>query len=96
MRHQDAPGPASSLATTLRTRRPNTSRGGTDSSAERRTVARVGVEKLLGRLLGVKGLRVRGARFESRGVVVEVLPPRRKCIGCGGNLELGLRCGCRG
>jgi transposase len=48
-------------------------------------VARVGVEKLLERLLGVKGLRVRGARFEPRGVVVEVQPPRRKsrCGVCG-------------
>jgi transposase len=48
-------------------------------------VARVGVEKLLERLLGVKGLRVRGARFEPRGVVVEVRPPRRKsrCGVCG-------------
>ena len=33
-------------------------------------MARVGVEKLLERLLGVKDLRVRGARFEPRGVVV--------------------------
>jgi transposase len=43
------------------------------------------VEKLLERLLGVKSLRVRGARFESRGVVVEVRPPRRKprCGVCG-------------
>jgi hypothetical protein len=41
-------------------------------------VARVGVEKLMERLLGVSGMRVRGARFEPRGVVVEVRPPRRK------------------
>jgi len=48
-------------------------------------VARAGVEKLLERLLGVKGLRVRGARFEPCGVVVEVQPPRRKsrCGVCG-------------
>jgi transposase len=48
-------------------------------------VARVGLEKLLERLLGVKGLRVRGARFEPNGVVVEVRPPRRKsrCGVCG-------------
>ncbi len=48
-------------------------------------MARIGVDKLLERLLGVKGLRVRGARFEPRGVVVEVKPPRRKsrCGVCG-------------
>jgi transposase len=48
-------------------------------------VERVGVNKLLERLLGVKGIRVRGARFEPRGVVVEVQPPKRKsrCGVCG-------------
>ena len=40
---------------------------------------------MLERLLGVKGPRVRGARFEPRGVVVEVRPPLRKsrCGVCG-------------
>lgn len=36
-------------------------------------MARVGVEKLLERLLGVNGPRVRGARFEPRGVVEEMV-----------------------
>ncbi len=38
-----------------------------------------------GAAAGRKGLRVRGARFEPRGVVVEVQPPRRKsrCGVCG-------------
>ena len=38
-------------------------------------MARVGVENPLERLLGVSGMRVQGARFEPRGVVVEVQPP---------------------
>jgi transposase len=48
-------------------------------------VSRVGVGELLQRLLGVKGLVVRGARLEPRGVVVEVRPRQRRarCPECG-------------
>jgi transposase len=45
----------------------------------------MGVEKLLGRLLGVRGMRVRGAHLERGDLVVDVLPPRGKsrCGVCG-------------
>jgi transposase len=48
-------------------------------------VARVGVEELLRRLLGVKTLVVRGAQFEPHGVEVEVRPRQRRarCGECG-------------
>lgn len=48
-------------------------------------MARVGVEELLRRMLGVKELVVRGARFEPHGVEVEVRPRQRRprCGDCG-------------
>jgi transposase len=48
-------------------------------------VSGVGVGELLRRLLGVKGLVVRGASWEPRGVVVEVRPRQRRprCPECG-------------
>lgn len=48
-------------------------------------MGRVGLEELLRRLLGVKGLVVRGARFEPHGVEVEVRPRQRRarCGECG-------------
>lgn len=48
-------------------------------------MGRVGLEELLRRLLGVKALVVRGARFEPNGVEVEVRPRQRRarCGECG-------------
>lgn len=48
-------------------------------------MGRVGVGELLRRMLGVKGLVVRGARLEERGVVVAVRPRQRRprCGVCG-------------
>ncbi len=48
-------------------------------------MARVRVEELLRRVLGVKGLVVRGAHFEPHGVEVEVRPRQRRprCGECG-------------
>jgi transposase len=48
-------------------------------------VARVGVEELLRRLLGVKALEVSGAQFEPHGVEVQVRPRQRRarCGECG-------------
>ncbi len=45
-------------------------------------MARVGVEKLLERLFGVKGLRVSGARFEPRGVVGGEATPAQVPLWC--------------
>jgi transposase len=48
-------------------------------------VGRVGVGQLLRRVVGVEGVVVRGARFEERGLVVEVRPRQRgpRCGVCG-------------
>ncbi|WP_407660056.1 ISL3 family transposase [Hyalangium gracile] len=48
-------------------------------------MARVGVEEVLRRLLGVKALVVRGAQFEPHGVEVQVRPRQRRarCGECG-------------
>jgi transposase len=48
-------------------------------------VARIGVERLLKRLLGIEGLQVRDAHFAPQGVLVDVRPRRGKarCGVCG-------------